>query len=153
MSRASACPRITQVGLLLACGLHAVAAIAQPSANLDAQLAAMPMVHGKGSWRAVAAAADEPQVIHVTPGEDLDGILGNATEGDVIELSDGYYPVTATLLISVGMTVRATNAGKAVLDGQGQHRILTISSGRGKVVLDGLSITRGSAETVRSHSR
>jgi hypothetical protein len=66
-----------------------------------------------------------------------------ATAGDVLELADGTYTGNGAdvLLISKDITIRAKNAGQAVLDGENARRVIEITSGI--VVLEGLKITKG----------
>ena len=61
---------------------------------------------------------------------------------------DGYYNLTATLKISRTVSIRAKEARKAVLNGQGKVRVLDIVTS-GTVTLVGLQITGGYTPTVR----
>ena len=47
------------------------------------------------------------------------------------------------LSIAAGVTVRAKNAGRAVLDGQRKMRVLSIHAAGSETVLVGLNITGG----------
>ena len=87
------------------------------------------------------------------PGDNLQTVLDAANAGDEIVLADGTYTGAGTsaggsnmLHIDKDITIRALNAGQAVLDGQSARRVLFIASGT--VVLNGLNITRGSAGSV-----
>ena len=82
----------------------------------------------------------------VSPGAGtLQTAIDAATAGDVLELADGTYTGSGTdvLLISKDITIRAKNAGQAVLDGENARRVIQITSGT--VVLEGLKITKGMA--------
>ena len=63
-------------------------------------------------------------------------------------LLDGVYNLTSTLDIDRSVSIRADAAGKAVLNGQGQVRVLYIHTS-GTVDLNGLQITGGNAHDVR----
>ena len=93
------------------------------------------------------------KVVNVTPEDDLPKLLSEAADGDVFELADGIYQYdagsNAMLTIGTGVTVRAKNRGRAVLDGQDTMRVLYVDTGGLQVVLDGLNITRGHADSVR----
>ena len=83
----------------------------------------------------------------VSPGTGtLQAAIDAASAGDVLELEDGNYTGTGgnVLTISKDTTIRARNARQAVLDGEVQRRVIYISGAA--VVLEGLSITRGSAD-------
>ena len=67
---------------------------------------------------------------------------------DAILMLDGYYNLTATLKISRTVSIRAKEARKAVLNGQGKVRVLDIVTS-GTVTLVGLQITGGYTPTVR----
>jgi hypothetical protein len=67
---------------------------------------------------------------------------------DAIVLLDGVYNLTSTLDIDRSVSIRADAAGKAVLNGQGQVRVLYIHTS-GTVDLNGLQITGGNAHDVR----
>ena len=88
----------------------------------------------------------------VQPGEDtLQAALTAASPGDELVLADGTYTgnggnagfVDNVLVINEDITIRAQNAGQAVLDGQGMRRVLYVGSGT--VSLEGLDITKGSS--------
>lgn len=89
----------------------------------------------------------------VTPSDDLPSLLANASDGDVFELADGSYHyeccssgVQAMLELKTGgVSVRAKNAGQAVLDGMRAARVVYVSAAGRPVVLDGLNITGGNA--------
>ena len=61
---------------------------------------------------------------------------------------DGYYNLTETLNINRTVSIRAAEAGKAVLNGQGNVRVLYIETS-GMVDLVGLQITGGYAVSTR----
>lgn len=84
-----------------------------------------------------------------TCGANLATAYANAADGDVLLLQDGTYTGSGTTMLTVSksITLRAQTPGQAVLDGQNARRVLRVSSGT--VVVDGLSITRGS---VSAHS-
>lgn len=69
-----------------------------------------------------------------------------ASAGATLVLADGTYTSSANPVLAIGssITIRAQNAGQAVLDGEGARRVVTITSGT--VVLDGLRITGGSTD-------
>ena len=80
----------------------------------------------------------------VSPGAGtLQAAVYASTAGDVLELADGTYTGNGTnvLLISKDITIRAKNAGQAVLDGENARRVIKITGGI--VVLEGLKITKG----------
>ena len=58
-------------------------------------------------------------------------------------LADGVYTGSGTNVLDIAksITIRAQNAGLAVLDGEDARRVVSITAG--PVVLDGLHITRG----------
>ena len=62
-------------------------------------------------------------------------------------LADGTYTGSGTEVLEIGknITIRALNAGQAVLDGENARRIILISGGT--VVLNHLNITRGYVST------
>ena len=101
--------------------------------------------------------------INLSPGANLQTALNNANAGDELVLADGTYTGVGTssdatgsgtsvssnmLYINKDITIRALNAGQAVLDGENARRVMYILSGT--VVLDGLKITRGRAPNVRA---
>ena len=61
-------------------------------------------------------------------------------------LSDGVFTGSGAdvLTISKNITIRALNHGQAVLDGEDARRVIKVMSGT--VVLEGINITRGSAQ-------
>ena len=61
---------------------------------------------------------------------------------DAIVMQDGVYNLTATLEIKRSVSIRAASKGKAVLDGCGSVRVLSIDTS-GTVNLAGLQITGG----------
>jgi hypothetical protein len=61
---------------------------------------------------------------------------------------DGYYNLTETLNINRTVSIRAAEAGKAVLNGQGKVRVLYIETS-GTVDLVGLQITGGYTVSTR----
>ena len=83
--------------------------------------------------------------INVSPGAGtLQTALDNANAGDTLVLADGTYTGSGSdvLTISKDITIRAQNAGQAILDGENTRRVIKINSGT--VVLEGLKITKGS---------
>jgi len=64
---------------------------------------------------------------------------------DAIVMQDGVYNLTATLEIKRSVSIRAATKGKAVLDGCGSVRVLSIDTS-GTVSLAGLQITGGYAD-------
>ena len=71
----------------------------------------------------------------------LSNALAAASAGDTLVLADGTYTLTSTLTIDKDITIRASNQGQAILDGENSKRVILVSTGT--VVLDGLSITNG----------
>ena len=73
----------------------------------------------------------------------LQSAIDAASAGDVLYLASGTYTSSgqAVATINKDITLRAVIAGHAVLDGEDQRRVISISSGM--VVLEGLGITRG----------
>jgi hypothetical protein len=67
-------------------------------------------------------------------------------------MQDGVYNLTATLEIKRSVSIRAATKGKAVLDGCGSVRVLSIDTS-GTVNLAGLQITGGNAQGVRFAAR
>ena len=93
----------------------------------------------------------------VQPGEDtLQAALTAASPGDELVLADGTYTGNGgnagstdnVLVINKDITIRAQNAGQAVLDGQGTRRVLYVGSGT--VSLEGLNFTNGNVAAVCS---
>jgi hypothetical protein len=76
----------------------------------------------------------------VQPGQDTLQIALNTSEATLV-LADGVYYGTSTFSINRNVTIRASNRGQAILDGQSAHRVLSISSGT--VRLEGLVIQNG----------
>ena len=84
----------------------------------------------------------------------LQAALTAASPGDELVLADGTYTGNGgnaryaenVLVINKDITIRAQNAGQAVLDGQGTRRVLYVGSGT--VSLEGLGIANGNAERV-----
>ena len=71
---------------------------------------------------------------------ELEGALESSSYHTIL-LLPGRYLLTEMLDIARDVTLRATVAGEAVLDGQNTSRVVYISSGT--IVLNGLNITRG----------
>ena len=87
----------------------------------------------------------------VSPGAGtLQAALDSATAGDELVLQDGVYTGSGVNVLEIDMdiTIRAENAGQAVLDGQDSRRVIQIDGGT--VVLDGLDITKGYTSGVSS---
>ena len=72
-------------------------------------------------------------------GTNLDAALSGTA--DEVVLQDGTY-AGSTFTIDRDVTLRAQNVGQAVLDGENTRRVMTINSGT--VIVEGLSITKGS---------
>ena len=85
------------------------------------------------------------QVILVHPSDDLVSVLSYASSGDVLLLASGVYKPAATgdfgLQINKNITIAAQQTGQAVLDGQNERAVLSITAGF--VHLKGLNITNG----------
>jgi hypothetical protein len=78
----------------------------------------------------------------IQPGRDTLQIALNAAEATLV-LADGVYYGSSSFSINRDVTIRASNRGQAILDGQNARRVLTISSGT--VRLEGLVIRNGLA--------
>ena len=92
-------------------------------------------------------------VIIVQPGAGtLQAALDGVSAGDELVLADGVYTGSGTNVLDIGksVTIRAQNAGQAVLDGEDARRVVSITAG--PVVLDGLHITRGYTSVRRPSS-
>ena len=88
-------------------------------------------------------------VIHVSPGSGtLQAALDAASAGDELVLADGTYTASGSNVLEIAkdITIRAQNAGQAILDGQDSRRVIFIDGGT--VALEGLSITNGDAGAV-----
>ena len=59
----------------------------------------------------------------------------------VLELEDGTYTHSSTFYIRRSVTVRAKNAGRAILDGKNSQRVVDIT--QATVVIERLAITKG----------
>ena len=101
----------------------------------------------------------------VTPSSDWQAIVNGSVAGDVIEFADGIYTAacpnpgasqqnhedSSMLSITAGITLRAQNPGKAVLDAdsvtsQTQCRVMWIHAPSGSTVeIHGFNITGGYA--------
>eukprot|EP00966_Prymnesium_polylepis_P195746 4536982-Prymnesium_polylepis.1 len=72
------------------------------------------------------------QVILVHPSDDLVSVLSYASSGDVLLLASGVYKPAATgdfgLQINKNITIAAQQTGQAVLDGQKQRGVLSITA-------------------------
>ena len=110
------------------------------------------------SVRAVVEAA--PRIISVSTADGLQAALAAPQEGDIIELADGVYPVGdltgayGFFLIAdpgVQFTIKAVNAGAAVLDGEGVGRIfeyqVNTPGEEGWVTFEGLAFENGRTTT------
>ena len=86
----------------------------------------------------------------VSAGSGLQAAINAVAAGGVLELGDGTftgsYSSFSSFYINKTITIRAQIAGQAVLDGGGSRRVFEIQAGR--VVLEGLNITKGSAPDV-----
>ena len=92
-------------------------------------------------------------VINVQPGAGtLQTALNGASAGDELVLADGSYTGSGTNVLEVdkSITIRALNAGQAVLDGENARRVVSITTG--PVAVQGLNITRGSSGSVSTHA-
>jgi hypothetical protein len=71
--------------------------------------------------------------------------LNLATSGDQLVLSDGTYTGSSSTVLNIhkSITIRAQNAGQAVLDGENARRVVSITTGT--INFQGLDITRGYA--------
>lgn len=80
----------------------------------------------------------------------LQAALNAASDGDELVLADGKYTGSGGQVLSIGksITIRALNAGQAILDGENARTVVYISSGT--VVLSGLHITKVSLHTSRN---
>ena len=79
----------------------------------------------------------------------LQAALDAASSGDELVLADGTYTGSGGTMLNIGkdITIRAQNAGQAILDGQSTRRVIRITGGA--VLLDGLNITNGHAVSAR----
>ena len=92
--------------------------------------------------------------INVSPGAGtLQTALDNANAGDTLVLADGTFTGSGSNVLEINkdITIRAQNAGQAVLDGENARQVIKISSGT--VVLEGLKITKGLAVRHGFHER
>jgi hypothetical protein len=90
-------------------------------------------------------------VWHVQPGKGtLQAAYATADPGDELILADGNYTGSGDNVLEIGkpITIRALNAGQAVLDGENARRVVSIGVIGVTIDLQGLNITRGAA-TVR----
>ena len=92
-------------------------------------------------------------VINIGPADNLQTAVDDANAGDVVVLADGTYTGSGTNVVEISkdITIRAANAGQAVLDGEDSRRVMYITGGT--VVLEGLNITKGHSEGVSSRAR
>ena len=82
--------------------------------------------------------------INVSPGAGtVQAALNGASAGDELVLTDGTYTGGGSNVLEIGkdITIRAQNAGMAVLDGEDVRRVVWITGGT--VVLEGLVVTKG----------
>ena len=78
----------------------------------------------------------------------LQDALDAASAGDELVLADGYYYTTSgdnVVYIDKSITIRAQNQRGAILSGSNTRRVVAITSGT--VILEGLDITGGKAES------
>ncbi|MDC0526108.1 hypothetical protein OAO87_03820, partial [bacterium] len=122
-----------------------------PSSTRSFDAAASQMlVNASTSLVTTSHVARRLAVINVQPGAGtLQAAFNLASPGDELVLADGTYTGNGinALNISKDITIRALNAGQAVLDGENARRVVYITSGT--VVLDGLNITWGRISSVR----
>lgn len=127
----------------------AVANVVDPAPIADASWPTAPLPHSRITRRLA--------VTVVQPGEGtLQAALAAALPGHELVLADGTYTgdggnaggADNVLVINKDITIRAQNAGQAVLDGQGTRRVLYVESGT--VSLEGLDITNGNSGNVCS---
>jgi hypothetical protein len=81
---------------------------------------------------------------NVSPGRGtLQAAVTAATAGDTLVLADGTYTEANSMVCAVdkGITIRAANHLKAIIDGENAKAVFSITGGA--VTLDGLTITRG----------
>ena len=134
-------PQRSSLGLILACGLHAVAAAALHDSS-SAQLAAMAQPSTVAT-RQISVKPDD---------KNLKDLLAQAKVGDVFELEDGIYESSKPLVLSVGgVKVRAKNPGMVALQhGSKRGAVLYINAPGGKIMLYGLNITGGVVRALHS---
>ena len=63
----------------------------------------------------------------------------------VLQLDNGTYTHSSTFTIGRDVTVRAKNAGQAILDGENTRGVMVVSSGI--VDIEGVHITKGNVST------
>lgn len=69
--------------------------------------------------------------------------LGKAAAGDTVTVNDGTYNEAPLTLAAAGVTLKATNAGRAVIVGQGTGGAATLSLTGADASLDGLVLATG----------
>ena len=112
-----------------------------------ALMALVPLASGGSVGALTRATSHSPsQVILVHPSDNLSVVVSYASPGDTLLLADGVYQPGVEVVIDKNLTIAAQTNGRAVLDGQRQHRVLTVKSGT--VSLKGLNITGGYADGV-----
>lgn len=60
-------------------------------------------------------------------------VTAASVAGQVIEVGDGEYPITAALAITKNVIVRAAHPGKATVTGAGTHKLLTLNHASARV--------------------
>ena len=60
-------------------------------------------------------------------------VTAASVAGQVIEVGDGDYPITAALAITKNVIVRAAHPGKATVTGAGTHKLLTLNHASARV--------------------
>lgn len=70
-------------------------------------------------------------------------VAAASVAGQVIEVGDGEYPITAALAITKDVIVRAAHSGKATVTGAGNHKLLTLNHASARI--EGLVFKNGYA--------
>jgi hypothetical protein len=85
--------------------------------------------------------------------DELYDTLRRASHGEQLVLFDGTYRGSGEVVLTIerDVTIRAHNPGQAVLDGQGERRLIAVAPG-GSATFVGLTMTRGLANANASLS-